>query len=80
VVIEHWTIAGVVAFSLGSNVAIAEQIDTEHLFGFTIGTDIGDALAITRRELIEQALAVFGALGCRWLAHGASVRRVGQLL
>jgi hypothetical protein len=37
-----WTIGGVVAFSLGSNVAIAGQIDTEHLFGFTIGTDIGD--------------------------------------
>jgi hypothetical protein len=37
-----WTIAGVVAFSLGSNVAIAGQIDTEHLFGFTIGTDLGD--------------------------------------
>jgi hypothetical protein len=37
-----WTIASVVALSLGSNVAIAGQIDTEHLFGFTIGTDIGD--------------------------------------
>jgi hypothetical protein len=36
------TIAGIVPFALGLNVAIAGQIDTEHLFGFTIGTDIGD--------------------------------------
>src|SRR6266508_2406843 len=35
------TIAGIVASALGSNV-LADQIDTEHLFGFTIGTDIGD--------------------------------------
>jgi hypothetical protein len=31
-----------VLFCLGSNVAVAGEIDTEHLFGFTIGTDIGD--------------------------------------
>jgi hypothetical protein len=37
------TIAGIVAVAaLGLNVALAGQIDTEHLFGFTIGTDIGD--------------------------------------
>src|SRR6266508_2151216 len=35
------TIAGIVASALGSNV-LADQIDTEHLFGFTISTDIGD--------------------------------------
>jgi len=37
------TITGIVAIALESNVVLAGQIDTEHLFGFTIGTDIGDA-------------------------------------
>jgi hypothetical protein len=29
-------------FAFGSIVARADAIDTEHLFGFTIGTDVGE--------------------------------------
>jgi hypothetical protein len=36
------TITGVVAVASGSSAVLAGQIDTEHLFGFTIGTDLGD--------------------------------------
>jgi hypothetical protein len=45
-------VAAIVA--LGSIVARADTIDTEHLFGFTIGTDVGE---IGEKELEGNTLS-----------------------
>jgi hypothetical protein len=44
-------VTAIVAF--GSIVARADPIDTEHLFGFTIGTDVGE---IGEKELESNTL------------------------
>jgi hypothetical protein len=41
----------------GSSVARADAIDTEHLFGFTIGTDIGE---LGEKELESNLLSRLG--------------------
>jgi hypothetical protein len=48
-------VTAIVAF--GSIVARADPIDTEHLFGFTIGTDVGE---IGEKELESNTLWRFG--------------------
>jgi hypothetical protein len=46
-----------VIIAFGSIVARADGIDTEHLFGFTIGTDIGE---FGEKELESNLLSRFG--------------------
>jgi hypothetical protein len=48
-------VAAIVAF--GSIVARADGIDTEHLFGFTIGTDVGE---LGEKELESNLLSRLG--------------------
>ena len=48
-------VTAIVAF--GSIVARADAIDTEHLFGFTIGTDVGE---VGEKELEGNTLSRFG--------------------
>jgi hypothetical protein len=50
-------VTAIVAF--GSIIARADPIDTEHLFGFTIGTDVGE---IGEKELESNTLWRAGVL------------------
>jgi hypothetical protein len=48
-------VAAIVSF--GSIVARADGIDTEHLFGFTLGTDVGELGERSSRAICCRALA-----------------------
>jgi hypothetical protein len=51
------TVAAVFAAILGSSAAQAQRIDTEHLFGFMIGTDVGE---LGDKEIEAETVARWG--------------------